>query len=70
LGTEEHNQKLSERRANTVREILIAGNIAPKRLKAIGYGEARPAMFEPIPENIDSTEAASNRRVLFEIIVK
>ncbi|MDD5686914.1 MAG: OmpA family protein [Elusimicrobia bacterium] len=69
-GTEEENQKLSERRANTVREILIAGNIAPERLKAIGYGEARPAMYEPVPKNIDSTEAAANRRVLFEIIVK
>lgn len=69
-GTEEQNQRLSERRANTVREILIAGNIAPERLRAIGYGEARPAMYEPIPKNVDSTEAAANRRVLFEIIVK
>jgi len=69
-GTEEYNQKLSERRAKSVKEILIAGNIAPERLTTIGYGETRPVLFEPMPKHIDSKEARANMRVLFEIIVK
>lgn len=70
-GTTEYNQKLSERRAMAVKEILIReGDIAPGRITTIGYGDTRPAMFEPIPSNIDSKEAQANMRVLFEIIVK
>ncbi|MDD5686915.1 MAG: OmpA family protein [Elusimicrobia bacterium] len=70
-GTEEYNQKLSERRAKAVEEILIKdGGIAPERLTTIGYGKTRPAEYEPIPGNINSKEAHANMRVLFEIIVK
>ena len=70
-GTEEYNQKLSEKRANAVKEILIKeGGIAPERLTTIGYGEMRPAIFEPIPKHIDSKEARANMRVLFEVMVK
>jgi outer membrane protein OmpA-like peptidoglycan-associated protein len=70
-GTEEYNQKLSERRAKTVQDYLIKeGGIAPGRLTTIGYGENRPATYEPIPSDINSKAAKSNMRVLFEIIVK
>lgn len=70
-GTEEYNQKLSERRAKTVQEYLIKeGGVAPGRMTTIGYGETRPATYEPIPSDIESKAAKSNRRVLFEIIVK
>ncbi|MDP2725039.1 MAG: OmpA family protein, partial [Syntrophales bacterium] len=70
-GTEEYNQKLSERRAKTVQDYLIKeGGIAPGRLTKIGYGETRPATYEPIPSDIRSKAAMSNMRVLFEIIVK
>lgn len=70
-GTEEYNQKLSERRAKTVQDYLIKeGGIAPGRLTTIGYGETRPATYEPIPSDIHSKAAMSNMRVLFEIIVK
>lgn len=69
-GNEEDNQRLSERRVNTVREILIAGNIAPERIRAIGYGAKRPAVFEPFCNIIDSKAAKSNMRVLFEVIVE
>jgi outer membrane protein OmpA-like peptidoglycan-associated protein len=70
-GTEEYNQKLSERRAKTVQDYLIKeGGIAPGRLTTIGYGETRPATYEPIPSDINSKAAKSNMRVLFEIIVK
>jgi len=70
-GTEDYNQKLSERRAKTVEDYLVKeGGIAPGRLTKIGYGEQRPATYEPIPSDIDSKAAKSNMRVLFEIIVK
>ena len=70
-GTEEYNQKLSERRAKTVEDYLIKeGGIAPGRLTKIGYGENRPATYEPIPSDIHSKAAKSNMRVLFEIIVR
>lgn len=42
-ASDEYNQKLSERRANAIKYILISKfNIAPDRLTAIGYGEQRP----------------------------
>jgi outer membrane protein OmpA-like peptidoglycan-associated protein len=70
-GTEDYNQKLSERRAKTVEDYFIKeGGIAPDRLTKIGYGERRPATYEPIPADIYSKAAKSNMRVLFEIIVK
>jgi len=69
-GTEEVNQKLSERRANAVRDYLIAQGIASERITVIGYGRTRPAVFEVTPGNIDSKEALANMRVLFEVVVK
>jgi len=69
-GTTEYNQKLSERRAMAVAAILKEGGISPERLTTIGFGEARPAVFEPSPKRHNSKEAHANMRVLFEIIVK
>jgi len=69
-GTEEFNQKLSERRANTVRDYLIEEGIAPERITVIGYGRTRPAMYEVTPGDINSKEALANMRVLFEVVVK
>ena len=69
-GTEEYNQKLSERRAEAVKAYLVKGGIAADRLVTIGFGQTRPAEYEPIPDNIYSKEAKANMRVLFEVIVK
>jgi len=69
-GTDEYNQKLSERRATVVRDALIEGGIAPNRLQKIGYGEGRPAEYEPYIGDIESKAAKANRRVLFTIVVK
>lgn len=41
-GTREYNIALSERRANAVREFLIAQGIAAGRIRTIGYGKERP----------------------------
>ena len=42
LGTDQYNQRLSERRANSVRQYLISKGIDANRLSAIGYGESHP----------------------------
>lgn len=41
-GTEEYNQRLSQRRAQSVIDYLIAAGIRPERLSPQGYGESRP----------------------------
>lgn len=70
-GTEEYNQKLSERRAKAVKDYLVEEGVAtPDRLSEIGYGETKPAMYEAAPKDIYSKAAKANMRVLFEIIVK
>jgi outer membrane protein OmpA-like peptidoglycan-associated protein/uncharacterized protein YegP (UPF0339 family) len=69
-GTEEINQKLSEQRANAVRDYLIEKGIAPERITVIGYGRTRPAVYEVTPGDINSKEARANMRVLFEVVVK
>jgi outer membrane protein OmpA-like peptidoglycan-associated protein len=70
-GTAAYNQKLSERRANAVKNYLIdEGLITPDRLSIIGYGQKRPAMYEAAPNEIYSEAAKANMRVLFEIILK
>jgi len=70
-GTDEYNQRLSERRAKAVQEYLISeGVITPDRFSTIGYGEKRPAEYEADPKDLYSKEARANMRVLFEIIAK
>jgi outer membrane protein OmpA-like peptidoglycan-associated protein len=70
-GTEDYNQKLSERRATAVKEYLIEeGVITRERLTKIGYGESSPATYESAPKNIYSPAAKSNMRVLFEIVLE
>ena len=69
-GTQDYNQKLSERRAEAVKDYLVKGGIAADRLTTIGYGEMRPAEYEPLPDHMYSKEAKANMRVLFEVIVK
>jgi len=69
-GTEESNQKLSEGRANAVRNYLIEKGIAPARITVIGYGRTKPALYEVSPGDINTKEAKANMRVLFEVVVK
>ena len=42
-GTREYNLALGDRRANAVKNYLVALNIAPSRILTISYGEERPA---------------------------
>ena len=57
-GSEEYNQKLSERRANSVKNALIQDGVNSQRITTIGYGESQPI----------SSDDAVNRRVNIVII--
>ena len=56
-GTREYNLGLGERRANSVKDYVVALGINPNRLKTISYGKERPVA-------LGSNEAAwaQNRR--------
>lgn len=63
LGNDIYNQKLSERRANAVRDYLIqAYQFEGPRITAIGYGETMP-----IADNGNYQGRQKNRRVDFKI---
>lgn len=57
-GTNDYNQRLSERRAQAIVDDLVKRGIAAKRLTAVGLGETRP-----IAGNDDESGRALNRRV-------
>ena len=42
IGSNEYNQKLSERRANAVKDYLVSRDIAANRVNAEGRGETQP----------------------------
>jgi outer membrane protein OmpA-like peptidoglycan-associated protein len=70
-GTQDYNQKLSERRASAVQEYLVnEGVITRDRLSTIGYGETNPAMYEATPKERYTEAAKANMRVLFEIVAR
>lgn len=62
-GTPAHNQRLSEARAGSVAEYLIAQGNNPKRFEAIGVGQNDPIASNATPEG-----RAQNRRVEIKIV--
>jgi OmpA-OmpF porin, OOP family len=50
VGTVAYNQDLSQRRADAVRSILIAGGIDDQRITATGYGEENPRATNDTPQ--------------------
>ena len=63
VGSEIFNLGLSERRAASVRDALLAAGVSPLRISTIGYGEARPIASNSTPEG-----RQLNRRV--EIVIQ
>ncbi len=60
VGPPAYNKRLSQRRADAVREYLVSHGIAPNRLVAVGYGLERPLV-----PNTNDRNRALNRRVQF-----
>lgn len=56
-GEDAYNLRLSQRRADAVKDELIRNGVSAQRIKAVGYGESRPI----------SSDHSMNRRV--EIII-
>jgi outer membrane protein OmpA-like peptidoglycan-associated protein len=61
-GSEQYNQQLSERRAQTVSNYLVTRGVDGKRLKHMGFGETMP-----VASNDTSVGRAENRRVEVKI---
>lgn len=60
-GDDEYNRKLSERRANSVKEYLIKQGVSADKLLTVGYGEGNPLL-----PNTSDANRAINRRVEFK----
>jgi outer membrane protein OmpA-like peptidoglycan-associated protein len=61
-GAESYNQELSERRAEAVRDALVARGISPNRIETQGFGEQYP-----VASNDTASGRQQNRRV--EIVI-
>lgn len=62
-GNNEYNKKLSQRRAESVRKVLIQNGVPDADIKAIGYGEER-LLINPEQTEVDF---ARNRRVEIKV---
>lgn len=58
IGTEEYNQKLSEERADSVRDYLVSQSVTQNGITAQGYGKS-----DPVADNSTNAGRAQNRRV-------
>jgi outer membrane protein OmpA-like peptidoglycan-associated protein len=63
IGSDNYNQKLSLRRAESVRNFLVAKGIASNRLTTVGMGETKPIM-----DNKTEQGRGLNRRIEFKIV--
>ena len=61
-GDDRYNQKLSEERANTVRDYLVSEGVNSARVSAIGFGSKMP-----VSTNATAEGRQQNRRVEIEI---
>lgn len=66
-GSNESNQKLSDRRAKWVKLLLMGFGVAENRLDSIGYGEERLAVPEKGSYAQIQTAQTKNRRVIIRV---
>jgi len=62
-GTREYNLALGERRANSVKDFLVALGVSPNRLKTISYGKGRPVAL-----GHDDSSWSQNRRGVATVV--
>jgi len=58
IGSDEYNQKLSEQRADGVRDYLVSQSVNDNNVTAAGYGKS-----SPVADNSTNAGRAQNRRV-------
>ena len=58
VGSDQYNQKLSENRADAVRDFLVTQGVQTDNISATGYGKAKP-----VADNATAQGRAQNRRV-------
>ncbi|WP_423415100.1 OmpA family protein [Hyphomicrobium sp. B1] len=63
-GTDERNQRLSNRRAQAVADFLAQNGVDPRRMTTVGYGATKP-----IADNATAEGRAKNRRIEFTVKV-
>lgn len=62
IGSDEYNQKLSQERADSVRDYLVQQNVSDNNVTAEGFGKSNP-----VADNATASGRAQNRRV--ELVV-
>ena len=63
VGSSSDNLKLSQERANSVKNYLVEKGISSSRIKAKGYGDT-----EPVTDNSDDKSKTENRRTEVRIL--
>ncbi len=66
VGSDSSNKKLSQQRADAVKNYLTSNGISARRIKSIGYGEERPL----VSNDDESGGREINRRVEFKVLAK
>ena len=62
IGSDKNNLKMSQFRADAVKNYLVARGVDESRIKSVGYGSANP-----IGDNKDANGRAMNRRIEFKV---
>lgn len=62
-GSDQYNQQLSERRAQSVADYLISRGVVRQRIATRGFGES-----QPVASNATASGKAQNRRVEIKIV--
>ncbi len=62
IGSADYNQRLSERRAQAVKDYLVSAGVSPTIIEAQGFGKMQPVASNSTPEG-----RAQNRRVDIKI---
>ena len=69
IGKDDYNLKLSERRANAVKDYLASKGIAIERMETKGFGKTKPIAPNKLPNGKDNPEGrAKNRRIEFKVL--
>ncbi len=68
IGPESYNMNLSQRRAQSVVDYLVESGIAEDRLVAVGFGESRPRIECPDPNDCTKEQHQQNRRTEMMVI--